>query len=98
MEMTPNEIIRNYNAAKHPKMQIDILADLNDTTPEEIKKIISAKEEKKEPKKKEESKRIPMVRSEYVLSLVVARMDEVEHIIKEYEKEYMELSDFIKAY
>lgn len=46
MEMTPNEILRNYNEAKNKKLQIDILADLNCCDRETIERIISGKPEK----------------------------------------------------
>ena len=42
MTMTDNEIVRDYRAAKNKKMQIEILADLNTTTKDEIKKILKA--------------------------------------------------------
>lgn len=40
MEMTAREITANYKAAKNPKSQINILADLNDTNGGEIVRIL----------------------------------------------------------
>ena len=42
MTMTENEIVRDYRAAKNKQQQIAILADLNTTTTDEIKKILKA--------------------------------------------------------
>ena len=41
MNMTDNEICRNYRAAKDKRAQIKILADMNCTTAEDIKKILA---------------------------------------------------------
>lgn len=38
MTMTDNEIVRDYRAAKNKQQQIAILADLNTTSTDEIKK------------------------------------------------------------
>lgn len=40
MEMTKNEILRDWEGAKDKKAQIQILADLNQTSQEEIKNIL----------------------------------------------------------
>lgn len=40
MEMTKNEICRNYREAKYPKQQIGILAVLNDCSKREIQNIL----------------------------------------------------------
>lgn len=42
MTMTENEIVRNYRAAKNKQQQIAILADLNATSTDEIKKILKS--------------------------------------------------------
>lgn len=42
MTMTNEEIVRNFNQAKNRAMQVQILADLNATTPDEIKRILLA--------------------------------------------------------
>lgn len=42
MQMTPNEIRRDYEAAKKKKEQLQILADLNCCTVEEIREILIA--------------------------------------------------------
>lgn len=40
--MTPEEIVRDYQQAKNKQKQIKILADLNGTSPGEIKSILTA--------------------------------------------------------
>ena len=40
MEMTPNEILRDYNSAKNKRTQIQILADLNLCDPSDIAAIL----------------------------------------------------------
>lgn len=40
MEMTKNEILRDWEGAKDKKAQIQILADLNQTSPEDIKDVL----------------------------------------------------------
>ena len=45
MTMTDNEICRNYREAKNRPEQIKLLADMNCTTVDEIKKILVAKGE-----------------------------------------------------
>lgn len=43
MTMTENEIVKSYKEAKNKQNQIKVLAELNDTNPEEIKKILKSK-------------------------------------------------------
>lgn len=43
MTMTDNEIVKSYKEAKNKQNQIKVLAELNDTNPEEIKKILKSK-------------------------------------------------------
>lgn len=42
MNMTNNEIVRNYQQAKNKRQQIEILADLNETDKDTIKGILKA--------------------------------------------------------
>lgn len=42
MTMTENEIVRDYKASKNKQQQIAILADLNTTSTDEIKKILKS--------------------------------------------------------
>ena len=42
MEMKDSEIVKSYKAARYKKQQINILAELNAVTPEEIKAILKA--------------------------------------------------------
>ena len=48
MKMTPEEICREYRQAKNPEKQIDILADLNQCTPEAITAVLREAGELKE--------------------------------------------------
>ena len=41
MQMTHEEIVRDYNAAKNKSKQIKVLADLNQTSPSEIRAILA---------------------------------------------------------
>lgn len=41
MQMTNEEIVRDYNAAKNKSKQIKVLADLNQTSPSEIRAILA---------------------------------------------------------
>ena len=43
MHMTDNEIVKSYKQSKNKQHQIKILAELNDTSPEEIKKVLKSK-------------------------------------------------------
>ena len=62
MQMTNEEIVRDYNAAKNKSKQIKVLADLNQTSPSEIRTILAdagvegvKKPEKIMPRKKQEA-------------------------------------------
>lgn len=48
MQMTPSEIRRNYRLAAKKDAQIGILADLNSTTKDNIRKILAEKEYREE--------------------------------------------------
>ena len=45
MYFTPSEIRKMYREAKNKRKQIEILADLNDCSVDEIKKILEEKKE-----------------------------------------------------
>jgi len=105
MEMTPNEIRASYKAAKYPDDQVKILADLNETTEDEIISVLGgeynpfAKRRPGRPTKKIE-KELPSGNAgvpEVVMSLVIARMETLEKIIQGYEAEYKQLAEFIKG-
>lgn len=62
MQMTNEEIVRDYNAAKNKSKQIRVLADLNQVSPSEIRAILAdagvegvKKPEKIMPRKKQEA-------------------------------------------
>lgn len=52
MQMTNDEIIREYKGAKNPKQQIKILAELNCCSETDIQKIIESAESQEKPKRK----------------------------------------------
>lgn len=97
MEMTTNEIKTSYKTAKYPEEQIKVLADLNNVSPGEIRKVIGGDliaDAKRRPGRP--SREPKGTTSEYVRRLVEKRMEELEEIIKAFEDEYSELADFLK--
>ncbi len=86
MQMSVEEIKRNYDQAKNKKQQIRILADLNCCSREEIEKVLEVESNRKaiEPPK------------EYSLSeamdVLFARLDELEGQIKSLETEYQKIT------
>lgn len=95
MEMSNEEIKRSFRTAKYPASQIKILAELNGVTQREIREVLGD-ELKKNPEKSKKAK--PGTRSDYVQTVVIARMEEIETAITSYENEYTELADFLKTY
>jgi len=79
MKMTPCEICREYHQAKNPGKQIDILADLNRCTPEEIKAVLQEAGELKKAAAKEdraeiEMRLIELVEQEYSNAEIAEKM------------------------
>ena len=100
MEMTNSEICSRYERNKTNR-QIQILAELNDVEPHEIKKILT--EAGKELPPKTIKKKIEMAPS--VSFVLFARIDELDEEIKELakakaekEKEYLEIVNFMKEF
>lgn len=62
MQMTDDEIYREYKTAKDPKNQIKILAQLNCCDPQKIKDIIASKGEPV-PKRKY-TRRVPVIKAD----------------------------------
>ena len=52
MEMTTDEIKRNYNAAKHKSWQISVLAQLNDCNTDTIREILGLPPRKRRSREK----------------------------------------------
>ena len=87
MQMSVEEIKRNYNEAKNKNRQIGILADLNCCSKEEIEKIVAV--ENSIEQKKDSA---PIVKKELSVNDAVnklyVRMEELDSKIKTLEKEY----------
>ena len=87
MQMSVEEIKRNYNEAKNKNRQIGILADLNCCSKEEIEKIVAV-ENSIEQKKAS----APLVKKELSVNDAVnklyVRMEELDSKIKTLDKEY----------
>lgn len=107
MEMSNREIAYSYRTALNPKSQISILADLNCTSSDEIRKILRAEgidvPERKRKKKEEESemtKEEPARQQlpESVLNALFNRLDELNKIIEEASKEYLEIADYMEGF
>lgn len=90
MQMSVNEIKRSYDEAKNKKRQIDILADLNCCSREEIEKIVKV-ESNRIAKMPVEEQFKPMkenISLDEVNSKLYARLDELDKQIKTLEDEY----------
>ena len=106
MWMDRGQVVREYKQAKNKRMQIGILAELNNCYKEEIVKILVEEgileKPVKKTKKKEEVTEVAAVKEKKIIIppsimvLVESRMSEVEEKIKILEAEYTELADFIK--
>lgn len=103
-KMDKGEICRDYNAAKDKKRQIQILAELNACSKEEIMKILQEGgcifqgELKKTNKtvgpveKEIKAKELPQA----IKQALFNRLDDIEKEIEAKEKEYKEIADFLK--
>ena len=89
MQMSVEEIKRNYNEAKNKNRQIGILADLNCCSKEEIEKIVAVEDAIEQ---KVEKTSVSPVEKELsvndVRNQLYERMDELDLQIKTLEKEY----------
>lgn len=90
MEMSNDEIIRNYRAAKNKKMQIGILADLNCCDKQTIKDIIAHEEMRTTDKK--------AVGYQMVLKSLYEELDCLEGQIKPLECRYKKVVNAIEAF
>lgn len=98
MQMTNEEIVRNYKEAKHKDNQIKILAQLNCCDPQKIKDILKdagviRKYVRRDPEPKEESVEavpvkaakkaaLPELLPEAVMDAIRRRMAELDELIK----------------
>ena len=100
MQMTEREIRMSYATAKDQKKQIDILAQLNACSKEDIEKNIAASEKKVEQKRPGRPRKVaessnPDAELKNISDFevfVTNRMDELENQIKAMENEYKNLS------
>lgn len=95
MQMSVGEIKRSYDQAKNKKHQIDVLADLNCCSREDIEKILAV-----------ESSRIPKEEAvtctdslnlDGVFDILYCRLDELEGEIKLLEEEYQKVKNAIEV-
>lgn len=95
MEMSHGEIVLSYKRAQSRSAQIGILADLNQCSKKEIENILLAAgqelPQRKARKTVEKQKEIP----ETISKLLINRIEELDAIISEAEKEYKEIVSFL---
>ena len=114
MNMSVDEICRNYRQAKDKREQIKILADLNCTNKDEIIKVLvdCGEMEPREIRTKKTAKKQAAELPEPVAHALFARIDELDKLIKPLEDqrneidkqmkplrdEYLEISAFLNGY
>lgn len=93
--MSHGEIVLSYKRAQSRSAQIGILADLNECSKKEIENILLAAGQelpkRKARQKVEKQKEIP----EAISKLLMSRIEELDTIIHEAEKEYKEIVSFL---
>ena len=107
MQMTVEEIQRNYRLAKDKKKQIEILADLNLCEQDEIKKIIGIEIKRRGRKKKEsdsisdpdetENERDKEPDKITILKMLYKRLDLLDKQTREMEYEYEKTTNAIEV-
>lgn len=111
--MNGYEIYKSYKGAKNPKMQISILADLNNCSKKTIEKIIERQQNIEKDKEKEferlrneeeirkfhkkESENVIFTQCEGTSDDIEARMELLDALITKYTKEYKSLCKLIGA-
>ncbi len=114
MNMSVDEICRNYRQAKDKREQIKIIADLNCTSKDEIIKVLvdCGEMEPREIRTKKTAKKQAAELPEPVAHALFARIDELDKLIKPLEDqrneidkqmkplrdEYLEISAFLNGY
>lgn len=95
MEMSYGEIVMSYRRAQNRRMQVGILADLNQCSEKEIENILLAAGEElpkgRTKKEVKEQKEIP----ETISKILMSRIEELDTIIRNAEKEYKEIVVFL---
>ena len=89
MQMTDNEIKRQYKEAKNKKQQIGILADLNCCSKEEIESILGIAQEDNKPPG-------DMSRGQ-IMDLLFGKLDSIEQEIQRLEAEYKKVHNAIEV-
>lgn len=98
MNMSVDEICRNYRQAKDKKEQIKILADLNCTSKDEIIKVLvdCGEMEPPESRPKKTSKKHAAKLPEPVAQALFTRIDELDKLIKPLEDQRDEINERMK--
>lgn len=100
MQMTENEIRRNYSGAKNKSMQIGILADLNCCTKDRIREIlglIPCTESTVEIAETAGNPAEKSVDKDVIISRLYSTLDSLDKEIKQLEKQYQETAIAIKV-
>lgn len=97
--MDQSEIVRSYREAKNKEKQIQILADLNGSSPEQIRQILIAAgepAEKKRPKSKEIRQMVVKPMPDCVKKAITERMIRLTEEIDRATAELKELDTYMK--
>lgn len=93
LEMSSEEIVQMYRGAKSKKTQIKIIAQLNDTTPARIKRILIEKGEIKEVEKQKTKVEIPTAVFKACKERIEGLNGEIEIYQKEIRKRQNEIAN-----
>ena len=100
MQMTENEIRRDYAGAKNKSMQIGILADLNCCTKDRIREIlgfIPCTESTVEIAEPDGNPVEKSVDKDAIMSRLYSTLDDLDREIKQLEKQYQDTAIAIKV-
>ena len=100
MQMTENEIRRDYAGAKNKSMQIGILADLNCCTKDRIREILGLIPCAESPVEIAEPDGNPVEKSvdkDAIMSRLYSTLDDLDREIKQLEKQYQDTAIAIKV-
>ena len=100
MQMSENEIRRDYAGAKNKSMQIGILADLNCCTKDRIREILGLIPCTESPVEIAEPGGNPVEKSvdkDAIMSRLYSTLDDLDREIKQLEKQYQNTAIAIKV-
>ena len=100
MQMTENEIRRDYAGAKNKSMQIGILADLNCCTKDRIREILGLLPCTESTVEIAEPDGNPVEKSvdkDVIMSKLYSTLDDLDREIKQLEKQYQDTAIAIKV-